>query len=95
MSVRYAVLLKAGAWRLFRGEAEIAAFPRQELAASSARRVARIISASGFSVELLLQDRFGELRSEHYAGRNDAWRAPAAPGQAEAKTGRVAAQNVH
>ena len=70
MSLLYAVIFRAEAWRLFRGEAEIASFSRSDLAADAARHLAETLSASGFGVELVVQDSFGELRTERFAARD-------------------------
>jgi hypothetical protein len=69
MGLQYAVVFNADAWRLFRGGSEMASFSSYDGAARAARRLALALSGSGFSVELLLQAPFGELRSEHFAGR--------------------------
>ena len=67
MDLVYAVIFRADAWRLFRADVEIASFNSFDLAARAARRVAITMSESGFPTELLLQNRFGELRSERFA----------------------------
>lgn len=76
MSLLYAVIFRAEAWRLFRGEAEIASFSRPDLAADAARHLAQTLSASGFGVELVVQDSFGELRTERFAPRDHSVPAP-------------------
>jgi hypothetical protein len=68
MDIVYAVIFQADAWRLFRGGAEIASFTTVERAERAGRRAAAMMSGFGFETELLLQDRFGELLSERFAG---------------------------
>jgi hypothetical protein len=81
MSLLYAVIFRAEAWRLLRGESEIASFSRPDLAADAARHLAQTLSASGFGVELVVQDSFGELRTERFAAREPLGSEPK-PGQA-------------
>ena len=70
MNLQYAVIFKIDAWRLFKGDVEMASFSSFDLAARIARSISRTMAERGCSVELLLQDRFGELRSERFAARN-------------------------
>ena len=77
MGLIYAVIFSAGEWRLFRGGAQLASFPSLGEAERAGRRAAETMSGCGFATELLLQDRFGELRSEQFAGAAES--CPAGP----------------
>ena len=71
MTLRYVVLQKSDAWALFRGDVELASFSAFEQAVSRARSVALVMSSEVGPVQLLLQDRFGELRPEWFeSGRS-------------------------
>ena len=69
MTLRYVVLQKSDAWALFRGDVELASFSAFEQAVSRARSVALVMSSEVGPVQLLLQDRFGELTPEWFESR--------------------------
>ena len=67
MGLRYALIQRSDEWVLFRGEVELASFPSFEKASCRAHGLALNMSAGCGPVELILHDRFGELRSEWFA----------------------------
>lgn len=67
MTLRYAVIRRAETWVLFRDDVAIVSFPDFDQAINSARGVALAMSSPSDPVELLLHERFGELRSEWFA----------------------------
>lgn len=86
MTLQYAVIQKADAWALFRGEVELVSFPGFEQASKVGRSVALAMSSRGAPVQLLLQDSFGELRPEWFAfGRS--YQPPGGLSRADAAAG--------
>ena len=67
MKLRYAIIRRKNAWILFRGDVELVSFPNLGQASHRARSLAMEMSLENGPVELLVQDAFGELRSESYA----------------------------
>ena len=72
MTLRYALLESADAWVLFRDDVALVSFQNFDQAINRARGVAMAMSSEEAPVELLLHDRFGELRSEWFASGDPA-----------------------
>jgi hypothetical protein len=61
-SVRLAVIAMDGAWRLFMDGERVGRFQAHKDAVGCALEMAREMRGTGLQVEVLDQDRFGELR---------------------------------
>jgi hypothetical protein len=65
--VRLAVVEHEGAWRVLLDGERFGRFPDRDNACACATELSRAVRNEGREVELLLQDRFGEVRA--YEGR--------------------------
>ena len=80
MTLRYAIIEWADAWVLFRDDVALVSFENFDQAINRARGVAMAMSSEEAPVELLLHDRFGELRSEWFASGAPAHARQRSPG---------------
>ena len=68
MKLQYAVFWRRGAWRVFREDAELGAYASREEAVLTAQHLAGALAADGGTLDVVVQNPTGELRTLRVGG---------------------------